>query len=169
MKPVAIPMSTWCCRAGNRIVHTPRAHPATSRPPRRAEPITTAQPPPGRDTHHSGNTQHLSGRSDRQTRTVACVRELDRLVTELEEAEAARNRLVIAKETVSQVLSGSGDLNDVEVSGGARPIAPEPAAPHSAVPVRREGLDVSVLSPDHQRIMHVLADRERSGDLPATR
>lgn len=31
--------------------------------------------------------------------------ELDRLVAELEEAEAARDRLVIAKETVSEVLS----------------------------------------------------------------
>ncbi|WP_331756027.1 hypothetical protein [Streptomyces sp. NBC_01643] len=90
--------------------------------------------------------------------------ELDRLVAELEKAEAARNRLVIAKETVSQVLSESGDPNEVEVSGAARPIAPKPAAPHSVVPVRREGLDDSVLSPDYQRIMHVLADRERSGE-----
>ncbi|OKI32957.1 hypothetical protein A6A29_21240 [Streptomyces sp. TSRI0281] len=32
--------------------------------------------------------------------------ELDRLVAELEEAEAVRDRLVIAKETVSEVLSG---------------------------------------------------------------
>ncbi|WP_241838684.1 hypothetical protein [Streptomyces sp. TSRI0281] len=36
--------------------------------------------------------------------------------------------------------------------------------PGSVVPVRREGLDVTVLPPDYQRIMHVLADRERSGE-----
>ncbi|MFI9630904.1 hypothetical protein [Streptomyces sp. NPDC052042] len=97
--------------------------------------------------------------------------ELDRLVAELEEAEAAQNRLVIAKETVSQVLSESGEPKDVQVSGYARPIEPEPATrgavSRSTVPVRREGLDVMVLSPDYQRIMHVLADRERSGEGPA--
>jgi hypothetical protein len=97
---------------------------------------------------------------------------LDRLVAELREAEAAQDRLLIAKETVSQVLSeSSGEANGVEVSGDARPIVPEPAVPgavpRSVVPVRREGLEVSVLSPDYQRIMHVLADRERSGEGPA--
>ncbi|MFJ9033961.1 hypothetical protein ACIRQP_36885, partial [Streptomyces sp. NPDC102274] len=97
--------------------------------------------------------------------------ELDRLVAELEEAEAAQNRLVIARETVSQVLSESGEPKDVQVSGDARPIEPQPATPGAvsrpAVPMRREGLDVTVLSPDYQRIMHVLADRERSGEGPA--
>ncbi|MFJ2095343.1 hypothetical protein ACIOEW_39855 [Streptomyces sp. NPDC087901] len=48
---------------------------------------------------------------------------------------------------------------------------PNPVLPgavsHSVVPVRREGLDVTVLSPDCQRIMQVLADRERSGEGPA--
>ncbi|MCX5009530.1 hypothetical protein OG765_00735 [Streptomyces sp. NBC_00555] len=41
--------------------------------------------------------------------------ELDRLVAELEEAEAARDRLVIAKETVSEVLSEAGEPKDVRV------------------------------------------------------
>ncbi|MEU1371573.1 hypothetical protein ABZ454_36400 [Streptomyces sp. NPDC005803] len=97
--------------------------------------------------------------------------ELDRLVAELEEAEAARDRLVIAKETVSQVLSESPEAKDVEGSADARPIEPEPAAagvvPRSVVPVRRAGLGMTVLSPDYQRIMHVLAERERSGEGPA--
>ena len=44
--------------------------------------------------------------------------ELDRLVAELEMAEAARDRLVIAKETVSQVLSEAGEPDDVHVSRG---------------------------------------------------
>ncbi|MEU9108738.1 hypothetical protein AB0D54_31260 [Streptomyces xanthophaeus] len=97
--------------------------------------------------------------------------ELDRLVAELEEAEAARDRLVIAKETVSEVLSEAGERKNVQVSRNARPVEPEPAvvpaAPGSVVPVRREGLDVTVLPPDCQRIMHVLTDRERSGEGPA--
>jgi hypothetical protein len=97
--------------------------------------------------------------------------ELDRLVAELEEAEAARDRLVIAKETVSEVLSEAGEPEEAQVSRDARPVQPEPAVaravPGSVVPVRREGLDVTVLPPDYQRIMHVLADRERSGEGPA--
>ncbi|GAA4033366.1 hypothetical protein OG252_50580 [Streptomyces sp. NBC_01352] len=75
--------------------------------------------------------------------------ELDRLVAELEEAEAARDRLVIAKETVSEVLSEAGEPKNVQVSRNARPVEPEPAvvpaAPGSVVPVRREGLDVTAL------------------------
>ncbi|MFF3129829.1 hypothetical protein ACFVRD_48540 [Streptomyces sp. NPDC057908] len=94
--------------------------------------------------------------------------ELARLVAGLEEAEAARDRLVIAKETVSQVLSEAGEPRDVEGDGDIRPVVPGPVVarvvPGSVVPVRREGLDVSVLSPDYQRIMHVLAGRERSGE-----
>ncbi|SFT21028.1 hypothetical protein [Streptomyces sp. ok210] len=92
---------------------------------------------------------------------------LDRLVAELEEAEAVRDRLVIAKETVSQVLSESCEPKNVAMSGDARPIVPKPAAPRSVVPVQRDGLDVTVLSPDYRRIMQVLADRERSGEGPA--
>ncbi|MFG2220052.1 hypothetical protein ACGFN1_35445 [Streptomyces sp. NPDC048685] len=35
--------------------------------------------------------------------------ERDRIVAELEEAEAARDRLLIAQETVREVLSGAGE------------------------------------------------------------
>ncbi|MFC8866060.1 hypothetical protein BCL80_1382 [Streptomyces avidinii] len=97
--------------------------------------------------------------------------ELDRLGAKLEEAEAARDRLVIAKETVSEVLSEAVEPEGARVSQDARPVEPEPAmaraVPGSVVPVRREGLDVTVLPPDYQRIMRVLADRERSGEGPA--
>ncbi|WP_329612051.1 hypothetical protein OG244_38080 [Streptomyces brevispora] len=96
-----------------------------------------------------------------------CGSSWDRLVAELDEAEVAQDRLVIARETVSQVLSGSRELKNMEASGDARPIVLRPAAPHSVVPVRREGLDVTVLSPDCQWIMQVLADREWSGEGPA--
>lgn len=91
---------------------------------------------------------------------------LDRLVAELEEAEAVRDRLVIAKETVSEVLSEAGEPEDAQVFRDARPVEPEPAVAQAVLGsvVRREGLDVTVLPPDYQRIMHVLADRERAGE-----
>ncbi|MFF3842542.1 hypothetical protein [Streptomyces sp. NPDC001930] len=50
----------------------------------------------------------------------------------------------------------------------ARPVEPETAVvravPGSVMPVRREGLDVTELPPDYQRIMHGLADRERADE-----
>lgn len=91
--------------------------------------------------------------------------EVDRLVAELQEAEAAQERLVIAKETVSQVLSETGKPV-VEVSEFAQPAVPKPAqgragsVPGSVVPVRQGGAEVTALAPDYQRIMHVLAGRE---------
>ncbi|MFI6948182.1 hypothetical protein [Streptomyces sp. NPDC050422] len=97
--------------------------------------------------------------------------EPDRLVAELEEAEAAQDRLVIAKAGVSEVLSEAGEPEGVRVSREGQPVEPGPAVaravPGAVVLVRREGLDVSVLSPDYQRIVHVLADRDRSGEGPA--
>ncbi|SNX81247.1 hypothetical protein SAMN05421860_1256, partial [Streptomyces microflavus] len=52
--------------------------------------------------------------------------ELDRLGAKLEEAEAARDRLVIAKETVSEVLSEAVEPEGARVSQDARPVEPEP-------------------------------------------
>jgi hypothetical protein len=85
--------------------------------------------------------------------------DLDRLVAELEEAETVRERLVIAKETVSEVLSGAGGPEDVQVSRDARPVEPETAVaravPGSVVPVRREGAGRDGAAPglpaDHAR------------------
>lgn len=91
--------------------------------------------------------------------------EVDRLVAELQEAEAAQERLVIAKETVSQVLSETAK-HVVQAPEPARPAAPEPAqgragsVPGSMVPVRQDGAEVTLLAPDYQRIMHVLASSE---------
>ena len=98
--------------------------------------------------------------------------EVDRLVAELKEAESVQERLAIAKETVSQVLSESGRSGVVQVPETARPTVPEPAVrlsgkvPGSAVPVRQNGLAVTVLSPDYQRIVRILTDRGRSGGGP---
>jgi hypothetical protein len=92
--------------------------------------------------------------------------EVDRLMAELQEAEAVQDRLVIAKETVSQVLSESGKPAAIEVPGPARSTTPKPAgcrpgrAPGSVVPMREEAGEVSVLAPDYQRIMHILTGHE---------
>lgn len=98
--------------------------------------------------------------------------EVDRLVAELQEAESVQERLVIAKETVSQVLSESGKPGVVQVPEAVRPVVPEPAVRQprkvsgSVVPVRQVGVEVTVLSPDYQRIMRILTDRGRSGEGP---
>lgn len=98
--------------------------------------------------------------------------EVDRLMAELKEAESAQERLVIAKETVSQVLSEPGKPGGVQVPEPARPTVPKPAGGRpgtvsgSVVPVRQVGVEVSVLAPDYQRIMHILTDRGRSGEGP---
>jgi hypothetical protein len=93
--------------------------------------------------------------------------EADRVLAELRDAEAAWERFVITRETMSEVLS-SGD----SVSAGAtaspntQDAAPEGAGavPRSTVPVRLEDLPVSALSPDYQRIMHILCGREHGGE-----
>jgi hypothetical protein len=92
--------------------------------------------------------------------------EVDRLMAELQEAEATQDRLVIARETVSQVLSEAGKPAASQVPGPARPVVSKTAGsrpgrvPGSVVPVRQDGLEVSVLAPDYQRIMHILTGRE---------
>ncbi|WP_093895335.1 hypothetical protein [Streptomyces sp. Ncost-T10-10d] len=64
----------------------------------------------------------------------------------LRDAGAAQERPLIAKETVSRVLSESSKPDDVGVFRGCPPAVPGQAVPGSVVPVRREGLDVTVLS-----------------------
>ncbi|MFE5092439.1 hypothetical protein ACFRCI_19185 [Streptomyces sp. NPDC056638] len=55
--------------------------------------------------------------------------EMDRLVAELRDAEAAQERPLIAEETVSQVLSESSKPDDVGVSGDARRPCPDRRCP----------------------------------------
>ncbi|MGW3622514.1 hypothetical protein [Streptomyces sp. NPDC000880] len=99
---------------------------------------------------------------------------MDRLRAELGDAEAAWQRFVITRETVSEVLSEPLEPDAVEAAPAAGQTAPgreagagrAGAVPGSVVPVRREGLEATVLAPDYQRIMNILADRERSGGGP---
>jgi hypothetical protein len=103
--------------------------------------------------------------------------EADRIQAELAAAEQEWQEWAIARRRVDTVLAPDRDntadpgtcpdLQDAD----AQPVRPEPsdaAKPKSVVPMWREGLAWSVLSRDNQRILHVLADRNRLGQGPAT-
>ncbi|GAA2279043.1 MULTISPECIES: hypothetical protein [Kitasatospora] len=94
--------------------------------------------------------------------------EADRIQAELADAETDWERWVIARERVDQVLSAprGPDISAVpedkpSVRAGRAPV--RAAVAGSVVPVRRDGLDVTALAPDYQRIVNLLADRRRSG------
>ncbi|AXE82049.1 hypothetical protein [Streptomyces atratus] len=96
--------------------------------------------------------------------------EADRVLAELRDAELFWERFVTAREVLAEVLAVPGGGADVEET--AVPVAENTAStptptptptpkggtvPGSVVPVRGEGVEVSVLSPDYQRIVGVLA------------
>ncbi|MFI9781179.1 hypothetical protein ACIHCV_42350 [Streptomyces sp. NPDC051956] len=90
----------------------------------------------------------------------------ERLRSELEDAEREVERLVTAREMVSQVLSQTQETGSQEAV--ACPDAPRVVPKRgSVVPHRREDLDVDVLAPDYQQIMSVLASRAPQGGLRA--
>jgi hypothetical protein len=110
-------------------------------------------------------------------RVESLLEEMDRLMAVLRKEEAAWQRLVVTRETVSEVLSAPpvpDEAGAVEVAGGSVSVVPDPGVmsvpegtagrPRSVVPVRRTGLGVSVLSPDYQQIMTVVAGRGPAGD-----
>ena len=99
--------------------------------------------------------------------------EADRIAAELVVAEQDWQEWVIARSRVGEVLDLAGDgvaapdtSQDV-LDPDPQPVRVEPpttaAKPKSMVPVWRAGLALSVLSVDYQRIVRVLADRERLG------
>ncbi|MCX4451320.1 hypothetical protein ACFWNC_06730 [Streptomyces sp. NPDC058369] len=90
----------------------------------------------------------------------------DRVLAELRDAELFWERFVTAREVLVEVLAGPGGGVDVEETAVpvAENTAPTPTptptggrARGSVVPVRGEGVEVAVLSPDYQRIVGVLA------------
>ena len=94
--------------------------------------------------------------------------EADRIQAELAEAETDWGRWVIARERVDQVLSAprgqemaAVPADKLSERAGRAPV--RAAVAGSVVPVRRDGLDVTALAPDYQRIVYLLADRQRSG------
>ncbi|MGW2207203.1 hypothetical protein [Streptomyces sp. NPDC001774] len=85
----------------------------------------------------------------------------------LEAAEVELARRVIAREELVDALAVSAAETAVVTEDGEEKAAPsepgpEPVAasvPGAVVPAWREGLSVSVLSPDNQRTLNVLQDR----------
>lgn len=84
---------------------------------------------------------------------------MEALQTGLREAEAVWERFVIARETVGEVLAEprGGESVPPVVVAGERPVQVTAAVPGSVVPHWQEGLAATVLAPDYQRIMDVLA------------
>ena len=80
------------------------------------------------------------------------------LQAELQEAEAAWERFVIARQTVAEVLAAPHAGEEAPPSGvaGERPAWVAGAVPGSVVPAWREGLALDSLAPDYQRLVEVL-------------
>lgn len=82
----------------------------------------------------------------------------ERLRSQLEDAELEVERLVCAREMVSQVLSQPEDQGSQEAATGPDVSRGTPKR-GSVVPHHREGLDAGVLAPEYWRIMTVLGSR----------
>ncbi|WP_329460567.1 hypothetical protein [Streptomyces sp. NBC_01497] len=102
-------------------------------------------------------------RSARQ-RVEVLREEADQVLAELRDAELSWERFVTAREVLVEMLTGPGGGAAVEETAVpvAQNTAPTPMGmvgrvPGSVVPVRDEGVGVSALSPDHRRIVWVLA------------
>ncbi|QNE76953.1 hypothetical protein F0344_22125 [Streptomyces finlayi] len=89
--------------------------------------------------------------------------EAERVLAALREAEAFWERKVVALEEVDDALA----VGPESVAGGGVEVEDVLSAPPvvagSVVPQWREGLSVSALTPDYQRIIGVLAGREADG------
>lgn len=98
--------------------------------------------------------------------------EADRIQAELVVVEREWNEWVIARSRVGEVLApGDDDACEERSDRGDLPAAPGTsgaAKPKSVVPMWRAGLVWSALSADYQRILQVLADRNRLGQGPLT-
>ncbi|MGW0771839.1 hypothetical protein [Streptomyces sp. NPDC002676] len=92
--------------------------------------------------------------------------EVARLAGVLEAAEIELDRRVIAREELVEALASSAAETTAETEAKAE-TAPSPApVPGSIVPPWREGLPVTVLAPDYQRILGVLDERQPAGQGP---
>jgi hypothetical protein len=87
----------------------------------------------------------------------------------LEAAEIELDRRVIAREELVEALAVSA-AGTTAVTEAEQETAPSPVpvpVPGSTVPPWREGLPVTVLAPDYQRIPGVLEERRSAGVGPA--
>ncbi|RZB13427.1 hypothetical protein StrepF001_44250 [Streptomyces sp. F001] len=102
---------------------------------------------------------------DASRRVEVLRQEADRILAELREAELSWERFVIAREAVVEVLAAPGGDEQAAASPAGDPEptptpTPTPtggAVAGSVVPVWCDGLVASVLAPDYQRILDVLA------------
>jgi hypothetical protein len=94
--------------------------------------------------------------------------EVARLAGVLEAAEIDLDRRVIAREELVEALAASAaETTAVTEAGAEQETAPSPApVPGSIVPPWHEGLPVTVLAPDYQRILGVLDERQPAGQGP---
>ncbi|MEU3394264.1 hypothetical protein [Streptomyces albidoflavus] len=86
----------------------------------------------------------------------------------LEAAEIELDRRVIAREELVEALAVSaGESTAVTEAEAERETAPSPVPlPGSVVPTWRDGLPVTVLAPDYQRILGMLEKRRSAGEGP---
>lgn len=103
--------------------------------------------------------------------------EADRVQAELVVAEREWKEWVIARSRVGGVLGPVAETEDHSRTERAMPAQERAeeassvsmaAKPKSQVPLWREGLDTSVLSMDHQRILRALTNRHRLHQRPLT-
>lgn len=94
--------------------------------------------------------------------------EVARLAGVLEAAEIELDRRVIAREELVEALAASAaDTTAVtEAEAEAETVSAPAPVPGSIVPPWREGLPVTVLAPDYQRILGVLDERQPAGQGP---
>jgi len=100
--------------------------------------------------------------------------EVARLAGVLEAAEIELDRRVIAREELVEALAASAaETTAVTGTEAGQETVPSPApapapapVPGSIVPPWREGLPMTVLAPDYQRILGVLDERQPTGQGP---
>jgi hypothetical protein len=100
-----------------------------------------------------------------EERERAARQRVEALQAELREAEAVWERFVIAGEVVGEVLAESRDGEGCSpiAATGEQPVQVTAAVPGSVVPHWQEGLAPTVLAPDYQQIMDVLAGASGTG------
>ncbi|MEU7374978.1 hypothetical protein [Streptomyces albidoflavus] len=91
--------------------------------------------------------------------------EVARLAGVLEAAEIELDRRVIAREELVEALAASAAETTAVTEAEAETVPPSPV-PGSIVPPWREGLPVTVLAPDYQRILGMLDERQTAGQGP---
>ncbi|MER6334014.1 hypothetical protein ABT298_32825 [Streptomyces sp. NPDC001034] len=92
--------------------------------------------------------------------------EVARLAGALEAAEIELDRRVIAREELVEALAASAAETTAVTGAKAETVSSPAPVPGSIVPPWREGLPVTVLAPDYQRILGVLDERQPAGQGP---